>query len=211
MPSTIPYASHSYVDEWLSTDRLARKTFGNGTATESAENLLVLQNFCRVYGIGRSFRKIDGEQHLASALRALLLTEHRGDVNETYVGLFLSLRKLYGLNLWSATSKLLWLRFGSPFRLYDQFADKWMKVNGAGSWGNDENEWYGKYCRLWQTQYDEHSSAIADACLKISKVREFFVINDEQSDSLAQALTQPWFHERVFDHYISWVESSSPA
>jgi hypothetical protein len=201
MPSTIAYAAHSYADEWLSVDRPAREVFRRPETASEEVQLTQLEKFARAYGIGRNFKTLDtGENHLKPALHALLGVSYESDPNETYLALFDELKRVYGVQLWSATSKFLWLRFGSPFRLWDQYADKWL-----GKMGNDRN-WYAEYCARWKVSYENHAVEVREACGRLLPVADTFSPNEEDVRDLQKSLTEEWFHERVFDHYISFAE-----
>jgi hypothetical protein len=205
MPSTIPYSVHSYVDEWLDTDREARGALIYVPGRSYTKDLALehLGNFMRVYGIARNFPAAYGGAG-ESLLDLIEQSTFNQDVNEAYVAFFRSLKVKYGRNLYSAASKLLWLRFGSPFRLYDRFADKWLRRKGKIS--TSEVTWYGEYCDLWQQQFEQHQEEIRDECVELSKAKRFFVPSTEDEIALETVLRETWFHERVFDHFISWPE-----
>ena len=207
MPSTIAYSVHSYIDEWLETDRHARRALMDGKACEKAEALKQLGRFLRTYGIGRNFPSAKGGSQ--DALLALFeRAELKADVNQTYIALFRELEQKYEKKLWSATSKLLWLKFGSPFRLYDQYADRWLR--GAGyETSSDEMTWYGGFCESWDKAFNQYREEIRRKCREVSNVKELFIRNSGDERELESVLKEDWFHERVFDHFISWPEDQS--
>lgn len=205
MPSTIPYALHSYIDEWFDTDRDARRALIYVPGCSYAKDIALerLSNFMRVYGIARNFPAAYGGSG-ESLLALIEQTTFNNDVNDAYVAFFRALKVKYGRNLYSATSKLLWLRFGSPFRLYDQYADKWLRRKGRIS--TSEATWYGEYCELWTRQFEQHQEEICHECVELGKVKRFFVPFAADEVALEAVLKEEWFHERVFDHFISWPE-----
>jgi hypothetical protein len=208
VPSTIEYAIHSYVDEWYWTDRGARRalTYVPGHNYKEAA-LEQLGKFLRVYGIARNFPTAYGGSG-DPLLRLMEQAKFEGDVNAAYVAFFRALEQQYKRKLYSAASKLLWVRFGSPFRLYDSYADRWLRHKGHAI-STDESTWYGDYCDDWQQEFNECRDAIRDDCQELSGVKKFFVPHLDDESELESLLQQGWFHERVFDHYISWAEDPS--
>lgn len=198
MPSTIRYATLSYADEWLTTDKPAIQAIRQTDLPNEAEQLRQLEAFTHAYSVGRNFRRSSGDEHrLLPALHALQRVEFAGDVNQTYKELFQTLKDAYDTNLWSATSKLLWLRFGSPFRIWDSFADKQIGPM------RDSVDWYGEYCERWNAAFAPRSEEVAAACNTLRNFADFLSPDPEEVAELRIALGQDWFHERVFDHFIS--------
>lgn len=98
----------------------------------------------------------------------------------------------------SAASKLLWLRYKSPFIVYDSRAVKALKRLGCHF---DERN-YSKYCDQWKTQYEKHKSEVKTATARLVEIRSFFPVWHQSEGVLVLLISKPWFLERVFDVYL---------
>lgn len=98
-----------------------------------------------------------------------------------------------GRNVLSLTTKLLWLRFKSPIRIYDSQA--------RTALGTPEGE-YLPFYRAFSQAYTQHRAEIESACSRLSSVVTYSVRPDIEPTELNELVTSLWFKERVLDIYL---------
>jgi len=202
------YAAHTYVDNWVVCDREARKVLGFSRVTppepeQAREHLIVV---AKIYGIARNFRlELEGDKaRLSPVWTALQEIEIRPisepDAIDCVNNLVNALKPTYGRELLSAASKILWMRFGHPIIIYDSLTWKWMCQNG----GCPTIRNYGDFYKAWRTNFDNHQNDVVAACevLKRVKARKFLCPIDVTDEEFEDAVSSPWFAERVFDHAV---------
>src|SRR5208283_3498717 len=122
-----------------------------------------------------------------------------------------TLKPTYGHELTSAASKFLWMRFGSPIIIFDSLTWDWMRKQVGYSSIKTYNEFYD----AWRTNFNGQKEDIDNACkaLKEANVTKFLCPSecpsDEERREFEEAITSPWFAERVFDFAIVNDESQS--
>lgn len=201
------YAAHTYVDNWVVCDREARKVlgFGSGTTPTDKEACEQLKKVATVYSVARNFRKEENGCARLSPVWKALLEIQKQPVNDTDAKdcvekLVNTLKPTYGRELLSAASKILWMRFGHPIIIYDSLTWKWMCQNG----GCPTIRNYGDFYKAWRTNFDNHQNDVVAACevLKRVKARKFLCPIDVTDEEFEDAVSSPWFAERVFDHAV---------
>jgi hypothetical protein len=100
-----------------------------------------------------------------------------------------------GDRLISLSSKLLWLRYREPFIIYDSRAR------------NSLDTPYGDYPRFvssWKNAFQLQRDDIANACEDILDNLEFVFFSPgiDYVEEANEVVSESWFHERVFDHYL---------
>jgi hypothetical protein len=152
------------------------------------------------YKIARNFRGLKEDEVAENISKELL--EIDGS-EENYIknveDLAASFKKSYGQYNLSAASKLLWLRYRSPYLIYDSRA-----VTALHRMGNKfRNADYTLYCESWRREFEKRSDEISLAAHGLvnlpRKYTPAFTLTD---DDLVKIADSKWFIERVFDIYL---------
>jgi hypothetical protein len=98
-----------------------------------------------------------------------------------------------------AASKLLWLSCRDPFIICDKRAVRALKRNLRH---NFRAQSYPEYCCAWREEYSKREVAIGTAISRLAAVGQFIPEWKELGDDLPSLSNEPWFRERVFDHYL---------
>ena len=95
----------------------------------------------------------------------------------------------------SATTKLLWVKFGSPVVIYDKQARE-----ALGTPDGDLSKFY----TCWHQGYRKHKADIERACAAIATMQDHWypTWTDLDHGEIDEAISSPWFRDRVFDIYL---------
>lgn len=190
----IAYCALRYLLLWEQQERIlheAMRGFPSG-----ADLRKVLHN----YRVARTFKGIgkrENAERVLDKLRAI------GDDNSlTPVAKVESLTEEFTndfekSNL-SAATKLLWLRYRGPYRIYDARAVRALKCRGRRF--NSRN--YGQYAEAWQLEFHTKQVCIDSAIDLLPGLQPFLSQWHETTTSIRQLTTQQWFQERIFDIYL---------
>lgn len=198
-------AAFTYLYEWVYFDRHYMKvlTFTTASEPEPARACEQLVEVAKHYGIIRNFKHEDGTATLLpawNALKGINQPTSGEDAKECVDQLVAALRPAYGHDLWSAASKFLWMRFGTPVVIFDSITWSWMCKNADCP----KSGGYGGFYDAWQAKFDAHKSEIRVICeelKELSVARKFFDRDDEIGQrGFDEAVSSLWFAERVFDH-----------
>lgn len=98
------------------------------------------------------------------------------------------------LNL-SAASKLLWIKYRSPYLIYDSRALRALKRYPIKVKSAD----YASYEGAWRCAYDGHKRDIDRAVYALVNLQPYVKHWHPTKDSLRKLVREPWFKQRVFD------------
>lgn len=152
------------------------------------------------FRIARSFKGIAEKRNAILILHALdRIAGNRGSSPcDDVKALAAEFRKQFDKFNVSAASKLLWLKFRSPYIICDRRALKGLKILRP----NFKNSDYADYYATWKSTYAEHEPDVARAAQQLPKLQPFFGAWHKSYASLAALSNQRWFRERVFDNYL---------
>jgi hypothetical protein len=209
MPLNFHYAAHTYLDNWVECDRYARSIldFGSDSPVGIEQACKQIALVANIYGIAPNFSKDSEKQALrySPVWTAVALIKNRPaseqDAKDCVGQLVEALKPIYGLNLWSAASKLLWMRFGKPIVIYDSLAWKWMCNNGELS---ERDGSYSKFYDAWRMSFRKYENDVDSACSDLRKTdaRRFLCPFDLKDVEFEPLVSSDWFAERVFDHAV---------
>ena len=109
-----------------------------------------------------------------------------------------ALEKVYGKAPWSATTKLLWLRYRDPVVIYDGLAWNWLKKNAS----LHERDGYAGFVQRWTQVYEANRLKVSDACSELSSIGRFTCTPEVSSNEFTRVTNSSWFQYRVFDHAL---------
>lgn len=205
MPSS-DYRPHAlrYLMLWLDGDReflLALRS----KAMPRSERLQRLRRATWTYSVARNLRggpKDDTPARYAPLLQILDALPadlpRRGYANVLDFTAH-RIRRVYqasnGLN--SLSSKMLWLRFGPPFLVYDKRAR-----TELGTPPDELNE----FEKAWRARFREDRPAITSACAQLPEVLPFLPASVPHKE-IRRVIQTRWFHESVLDQAL-WKDSA---
>jgi hypothetical protein len=214
MPLNFHYAVHAYLDNWVVYDRKARNVLGFGSGTPTLDEACnQLKKVATFYSVARNFKKVEVECERFSPLwTALQEIKHKPvsaqDAKDCVEGLVEVLEKTYFDRLWSAASKFLWMRFGSPIIIFDSLTWNWMCKHGDCPRDGS----YAGFYDAWRTKFDEYQKEIVATCDELlnANVNKFLCPSMAEENEIELVVKSPWFAERVFDFAIMNAESRKP-
>lgn len=160
---------------------------------------IVVRKALNFFQVARNFKGLKSDEKVDWVLTALqevsgiqnLSTEARVEELATrFKGQFQK------FNL-SAASKLLWLKYKSPYIVCDSRAVTTLKK--LGSRFNDRK--YSEYCEQWRAQYQKREPQIKTAASRLVEM-QFFPVGQESERALVVLIREAWFLERIFDIYL---------
>lgn len=196
------YFAIKYLNDWVEWD----KPFINKLKSKvSSEQILGLHDAAKYYKITRNFKKIsenrfEGVNNTLKNVRGSITVNN---VDKKVLNLSNSLKSIYGKNVISAASKLLWLKYKSPVVIYDQRAFNWLKQKGHKISIGD----YATFRDAWLTEYEKERKNIKLACTKLSSVKEYSLAYSYTKKEVSEISSKNWFSERVFDKY-AWFNAN---
>ena len=98
-------------------------------------------------------------------------------------------------NVFSATTKLLWLKFRYPIIIYDE---RIATVLGTRL----TRDYYDQ----WQARFKYHEQSVADACLSLVDALTYVCDPDVATkEFVAKVSTSTWFQHRAFGSYLTFM------
>jgi hypothetical protein len=200
------YAAFTYLYEWVCYDRhfVDVLAFTRTSEPEPEVACQELISAAKHYDIIRNFKLEEETSRLLpawNALKEIGKPVSPEDAKESVSQLVESLRRPYGLDLWSAASKFLWVRFQSPIVIYDSITWDWMCRKGSCPRGGGYDGFYD----AWQRKFAENEAEILTACKELkelSTATKFFGPDRPTEEDFEATVSSGWFAERVFDHAI---------
>jgi hypothetical protein len=185
------YCAYRYLELWV---RIEKSLYSAISGTHSASQIRDALNY---YKIARNFKGLkEGEVAENISKELLRIDGSRGSYSKNVVDLASSFKKSCGQYNLSAASKLLWLRYRSP---YDSRAVAALRRMGH----KFKNADYALYCEAWRKEFEERSGEILLAAQGLMKLpRKYtpaFALTD---DDLTAIVDSEWFIERVLDIYL---------
>ena len=203
--SSSDYHPHAlrYLLLWLDRDRDFLLALRN-KAMPRKERLQQLRRATSTYSVARNLRGGPTDNaptryapllQILDALPADLPRRGYANVDFTANRIRRAYQESNGLN--SLSSKLLWLRFGRPFLVYDKRAR-----TELGTPPDDLNE----FEKVWRARFRQDRPAITSACAQLPEVLSFMPASVPHNE-IRRAIQARWFHERVLDQAL-WKGSA---
>jgi|ERR1700674_1225095 len=136
-------------------------------------------------------------------------TVAKEDVPELILKVAREAKDKYGRECVSAVSKMLWMAHGHPIAIYDNQARTGLEKSTKLQIGALAE--YKAYYEHWQEEYHRAEKSIHDAQAWLPNSHIFKRLQRygvETEDKLRCRVEQPWFANRIFDHFlmnIGWI------
>lgn len=194
------FAMH-YLNDWCLDDH--RFVSGLQPTNDTATRLEHLREAASYYKVVRNLKTIEEKERLSGALTAIdSISPPTSDeaVDPAVNALAAALQSIYGMNVISAASKFLWLRYRWPVVIYDDRAIQCLRASGCRIGMCD----YGGYRREWKRRFAEREVVIREACAELERVKDFSLASWVPEGNFRDITSARWFHERVFDKFLWW-------
>ncbi len=188
------YCAYRYLELW---ERFEKSLYRAISGTHSASQI---RDALKYYKIARNFKGLKDDVVATNVSKELLKVDGcRGIYSENVKDLASRFKKSCNQYNLSAASKLLWLRYRSPYLIYDSRA-----VTALHRMGNKfKNADYTLYCEAWRREFEKRSNEISLAARGlVSLPREYTAAFTQTDDELTKLVHSKWFIERVFDIYL---------
>ena len=200
------YAAFNYLYEWVCYDRHFMEVLAFTRASEPEAEVACkeLISVAKHYDIIRNFKVEKGTARLLpawNALKEMAKPVSREDAKAHVSQLVAKLKPTYGRDLWSAASKILWMRFKRPIVIFDSITWEWMCVKGECPRGGGYDSFYD----AWLRKFDENKVEIRAVCeelKELSTATKFFGSEKPTQQEFEATVSSGWFAERVFDHAL---------
>jgi hypothetical protein len=202
MAVTFEYCSLHYLNIWLKTDMNCCAGLINidkikrlDTLKQATEAYKVHRTLPTKYDVSNGFQRYEPLLKVLDSIDVSSFPVNSKDTVEKMLKIESQISKKYGdRGVLSLTTKLLWLKFKSPIRMYDSQARKALNTPN-----NDLSAFY----KAWDQEFAKHKTDITKACANLVNVRQYSV-NPELATELKVKhwSSQKWFKERVFDMYL---------
>lgn len=187
------YCAYRYLELW---ERIEKSLYRAISGAHSASQIRDALNY---YKIARNFKGLKEDEVAENISKELLKVDgFRGSYSKNVEKLAESFKVSWQYNL-SAASKLLWLRYRSPYLIYDSRA-----VTALRRMGNKfKNADYTLYCEAWRKEFEKRSDEISLAARGLVNLpRKYTAAYNLKGDELTEIVDSEWFIERVFDIYL---------
>lgn len=188
------YCAYRYLELW---ERFEKSLYIAISGTHSASQI---RDALKYYKIARNFKGLKEDEVAANVSTELLKVDGcSGIYSENVKDLASRFKKSCGQYNLSAASKLLWLRYRSPYLIYDSRA-----VTALHRMGNKfKNADYTLYCEVWRREFEKRSNEISLAAHGLVNLpRKYTAAFTLTDDYLTKIIDSEWFIERVFDIYL---------
>lgn len=152
------------------------------------------------YGVARTFKGIKDHAKASCALQALREIDNQPGLSpvekvEFLMGQFATHFERANL---SAATKLLWLRYRSPFVILDARACTALVELKQ----KFDKRSYAEYFDAWNAAFNQQKERVIAAADQLATVQPFFAAWHPTPTSVLDLVRQPWFLERIFDIYL---------
>ncbi len=210
MSRNLYHAAYSYLEECLSVDLKCIAALSDELRSEK-EVCGELTAMATYYRIIRNFSSTACEEPfrlspVLTELRPLKLPAS-DEAAIALVDAFVdALTKHYDRRLISAATKILWMRFQSPIVIYDSLA--WGALAKRGLLKGSDG--YREYLYAWRAAYQPIEDDVRSAAHELVAIKRFTLAADTRDQDLSKLVSNDWFCERVFDHWlISGAENTA--
>jgi hypothetical protein len=166
-----------------------------GTPAQSA-----VRSALKHFRVARSFKGLASERAVESIVDSLqdVDSQKASSPEEKVITLASHFKKNFGQFNVSASSKLLWLRYRSPFVIYDSRAVLAIQRESGTFKAQD----YELYCRRWRALYGNNLEDIRRATLRLREWATLLPPWNKTPHDVAMLASEAWFVERVFDRFL---------
>lgn len=201
MKYSYKFCSLNYLRQWFSDERDLHNAL---TSVEKDRIQGGIKAAVRFFQVARNLpMKFDvgsGLERYEPLLRTFLQFNQLTVSESNFIGIldeFVSVlaEEYGGVRLISLSSKLLWLRYQKPFVIYDSRARESLQ----SPYGD-----YAGFVASWRDAFQAHKEPIALSCEDVLAKLDyvFFASSKAAVHKARRIVSEAWFHERVFDHYL---------
>ncbi|HEY0378438.1 MAG TPA: hypothetical protein VGC87_16095 [Pyrinomonadaceae bacterium] len=188
------YCAYRYLELWEKAEKPLH------SAMSGMHSAVQIRNALSYYKVARNFKGLKEDNVAENISKKLLEVDgSRGSYSENVEKLADSFKVSCGQYNLSAASKLLWLRYRSPYLVYDKRA-----VTALNRLSNKlKNADYTSYCEAWLKEYEKRSGEISSAAHGLVNLpRKYTAAFTLTDNDLIKIVHSKWFIERVFDIYL---------
>ncbi|MFQ3248057.1 MAG: hypothetical protein ACI9SP_004717 [Arenicella sp.] len=197
---TFDYYSLAYLNQWLEKDRYFFEELNSDRKED--ERLLALKRGATFYRIARNLKTpqsvksgdIQRYKAVLASLDSITIEQAQSSPIETISLFNESLKKSYGeSNRISASSKFLWMKFRSPFYIYDALSRE-----ALGTKHNRLDDFFSS----WNESFLKKEPEIVVACSNLNRAFRYSCDSRISAEAINKLSSEPWFLERVHDLYL---------
>lgn len=188
------YCALRFLLQWLRSEKALHSALVREASADTIRESLAY------FQVARGFPGIHRANQAQFIAHSLLKAESHAGLSPSQRVVFLAeqFQGRFGRFNLSAASKLLWLRKRRPYVLLDARAKD--ALVSLGKRFDPRN--YAQYVDAWREAYAEVSPTIAQASASLVALPDVASSVAISGPALGRLVSQPWFHERVFDTYL---------
>ena len=197
---TLDYAALSTLNLWLMTDSSLHEMLNHGDRVEKLEALRRgSSRFSYAKELPSKFDEKHGHQRFEPVLNVIEQLSPEAVTQDVEACLHNAARKIsskYGnLQVYSATTKIMWLKFRSPVIIYEPTAADALGVKLTG-----------EYFDRWKDRFRYYRQSVSDACLSLVDALQYVYDPETATREFVEELAaKAWFQQRVFGAYLSFI------
>jgi len=197
----LPYCAAKFLMQWVKREKHLHSAMSTDPQDTDIFNALAY------FQVSRNFKGLRRKADcikiaLSGVLKTQQLTSELDKVTALAENFFLN----FGSFNLSASSKLLWLSYRSPFIVYDSRTVKALSSHFGYKFDSSN---YAEYCEAWRDEYRKNECEIELAITSLPNGRAFMYQSNLSDQELFDLSKQSWFKERVFDIFLWEVGGDS--
>lgn len=186
----LEYCALRFLIQWKQREKLLYEYISNNPTLEQLRSAL------SYFQVARSFKGLGRDDVAQEVLDSLLQVD--SNFSSEHEKKVIDLAKSFNQFNLSAASKLFWLKYRSPYIIYDSRAIRALRRLGCSF----KNANYSQYCSCWREQYSERQKMIVKAVSRLHEIREFLPLCHGSVEEVTTLTSKSWFIERVFDTFL---------